>query len=177
MRPSMMIALVLLFASTTSFAAGPEAITVPFPKVTVDYHAHNFFCNAALGTVLQGTSRTSKSVSLGVEKAEISAKAYHASDRIVVEISGRKLYMFNRDEFERGKTTRDFPFEIIENSETNLVAIATGIIEPKGVNIFTLNRKTGIASWTVVMSVNPLSDSPRIDAMYLSCGGPKDQQK
>ncbi len=174
MRPGVMIALVLLFSCTASFAAEQETITVPFPKVTVDYHADNFFCKATLGTVLEGTSRTSKLVSLGVEKAEISAKAYHASDRIVVEISGGKLYMFNRDEFDRGKTTRDFPFEIIENSETNLVAIATGIIEPRGANIFTLNRKTGIASWTIVMSVGLPSDSPRIDAIYLSCGGPKD---
>jgi hypothetical protein len=170
---SVMIALIMLFVNTTILAAEQKTITVPFPRANIDSRADNFFCNGTLGTVLQGDSGKSD---LGMGKAGIFAKAYHASsDRMVVEISAGKLYMFNRDEFESGKTTRDFPLEIVENSETNLVAVAYGLIKPKTVTIFTLNRKTGIGSWTVVNSINiPLSDSPRIDAIYMTCGGRKD---
>jgi hypothetical protein len=168
------LVLAILFASATIAAAEEKVVSAPFPSTSLDSRASNLFCNAAVGTVLQAWSSADKAVSLAAQKPGLFAKALHGTDKVVLEILDAKLYMFRRDEFESGKTSRDFPLDIIEHSETNLVATATGVLKPKGATVVTLNRKTGLASWTTVMSVGVTSASPRVEAVYLVCGARKD---
>lgn len=170
MRAGLIAAMITFLATTAVAAAEEKALVAAFPKSNIPFTAGTLFCNATLGTVLEGRSEDYALVAAGVTKPGIFAKAFEATDRVVVEIFEDKIYMFRRDEFESGKSSRDFPLAIIENSATNLVAIATGLVPPKGATILTLNRKTGIASWTSTMSVGLLTDSPRIEAIYLTCG-------
>lgn len=174
MRLALIIAAITLLTNAPVLAAEEKTVTAPFPKIGVPPVSGNLYCNATLGTVLEGRSNDHKLVTAGVAKAGVLAKSFEVTDRLVIEVLERKLYMFRRDEFETGKSSRDFPLEIIENSRTNLVAVVTGLIAPKGATIFTLNRKTGVGSWTSVMSVGLMTDSPRIEAIYLTCGARRD---
>ena len=168
------MALGLSFPPVSLSALQEQAIAVPFPLTRLSAEAHLIFCNAVLGASLTARSDQHELVRIGVAKAGLNAKAYHATDRLVVEIGEGELYMFRRDEFEAGKATRVFPHTIIERTDSRLVAMATGLAPPRGASVFTLNLDTGLASWTSVESVAILSDSPRVEALYLTCGGRKD---
>jgi hypothetical protein len=91
MRVGIILAMSILLANTAVFAAEEKTVTAPFPNNTIDSHATNLFCDAILGTTLQGTSKDYGLVSTGVSKAGIFAKAFQATDRIVIEISEGKL--------------------------------------------------------------------------------------
>jgi hypothetical protein len=169
------ISALMLCANPGNSEAEEKTIEIPFPASDIDPDAVRYYCTATLGTALSGTSRNYELARLGLVKPGLSATAHSRTDRIVLEIARKGVFLFARDEFEAGKTTRDFPMQVIEDAKDNLVASGADLSAARTVTVVTLNRKTGIATWTSILSGGFVSDTTKVEATYLTCGAGRNE--
>lgn len=160
-------------AQVTWAGEGDLSISAPFPKSQVDQCATTSYCDATVGTELWASAEGSPIVRSKGEAPGLRAIARHDSDRLVVQIDGKSLYMSARSDFEAGKASRDVPMPIVENSARHVIATVVGPIA-SGVTTFTIDRQAGLATWTTIYSHYPISDTPRVDSMFMTCGARRD---
>ena len=170
-----LIAAVATFAGAQATWAGEGdlSISMPFPKSQVNQRATTLYCDATVGTELWASAEGSPIVRSKGQQPGLRAIARHGSDRLVVEIDGQSLYMFTRSDFEAGKASRDVPMPIVENSARHVTATVVGPLA-SGVTTFTIDRQAGLATWTTIYSHYPISDSPRVESMFMTCGARRD---
>lgn len=162
-------------AVTISSQGFPEdnRVSVPFPQGHVDPRASVLYCDSVADTELMAASPDSAYVQSEAGPAALSAIARRGTDRVVVELDKEQLYLFSRADFEKGNVSRDFPMDIIENTTGDLVANANAPVSHRGVTVFTLDRRSGVATWTTIDSKFPMLNGPRVESMYLVCGARK----
>jgi len=144
-------------------------VIIPLPSPAPVQNADNIYCRGLLGATLRATSNA-------FEGAGIHGSLYHATDHIVVQVADGKLYLYRQDEFEAGNATRPSGMTVVVN-DTDLVATSSERTFPGAfITVFTLNRATGLASWTTSQSsyfAGSATDGhphPRLEEIYLSCG-------
>jgi hypothetical protein len=170
------IAVVIFLFQSASYAEDKKTLVIPFPKADVNVKSNVFYCDATVGTGLDGREKDVmqdfpdfiSSRGLG-----LSGTAYFAKDRLVIVVrpERRLLELYHRDEFEAGGSSQAVPYDIIDDKTDTIVATATNtLVSPPPISVITLNRKNGIATWTTVLSYDFIIHNARIDAEYLTCG-------
>lgn len=143
-----------------------KSLSTVFPAPIVFPKSNFYYCSATLGAYMYAREADVKQVRRG-----LYANVSHPTDRVIIEISGEKVFLFRKDEFEGGLSRKDAPMEIIHDTETDLVAIDVGDnVKGKVIDVVTLNRKTGLGSWSNVRSIDGFTGNPNMQAYYLSCG-------
>lgn len=175
MTAAIAVGMIAMSASTQVFPEDKQ-VSVPFPHGHVDPHASVLYCDSVADTELMAASPDSAYVQSQAGPAALNAIARRGTDRVVVELDKEKLYLYSRADFEKGTVSRDFPLDIIENTAGNLVAKANVPVSARGVTVFTLDRSSGLGTWTIVDSKFPMMNGPRVESMYLLCGARKNLQ-
>ena len=175
MKYRLLLALAALVFHATTNAAEEVTITAPFPKPVIGSKAKILYCNATVGVILNGTDDQGKSTPVGI-KPGLTATANMPTDRVVlvIEPDAKTLSLFNRVDYEAGKTDRKTPYAIIDQKTDVIVAfVVPSGFSPPSVGVVTLNRKTGIGTLTDVISNEPFTRNPRIESMYVACSSGK----
>ena len=172
MKYRLLLATVALAAQTSTYAEADKSVVVPFPRPVANSSARVFYCDAAVGAILMGTSddRLEKAGGMAPGLAAIARKP---TDRVVLvlEADGKTLSLFNRTDFEGGNTKRNTPHQIVDGTTEIIVAIAVPRgLNPTPVGVITLNRRTGIGSLTEILSNDLITRNPRIETSYIACG-------
>jgi len=124
---------------------------------------NKLFCSAVLGSSLQTESREQ------AKDAGIKGTLFDATDRIAIEVVDDKLHFLTRAMFEAGDVKDESPFSVLVNDEAQLVAMDYDVDRGVFINVFSLNRKTGIAVWSKSRSIDFLTRNPDIQSYVLSC--------
>jgi hypothetical protein len=161
----------LIALSIVPAVAEEKILTAPFPSSPIWLNDSVVFCKASLGTLINGRSKAYEERLKGLNaKAGIEAKVHTATDSIVLEIQKNQIFVFRQDEYEKGNITRENPLTRIPDIEKSLSATSTGI---GGATFVSLNRDSGVASLTQIMSMGMFSDGPRIESIYFLCSSKK----
>jgi len=166
------------FASAALFAplsapvrgADEQTVVVPFPTTTTSRLGKVFYCDATVGAYLDALSKEKEVPISNWPKSGMRATAYKPTDRLVlvIEESGNLLTLYKREAFESGKANGD-PFDIAYKSADVIIATVLVTALPS-IAVVTLDRKTGIATWTTTKSHDFLTEGPRVDTEFFSCG-------
>ena len=170
MKHGVILAVFALLTQVGAYAAEEKSITTPFPKALINPAARVFYCDAAVGTILMGAGDESKATSIA---KGLTAVAHKPTDRVVLvlEPDNITLSLFNRIDFEGGRTDRNTPYQIVDGTTETIVAVAIPRgMNPTPVGVITLNRKSGIGSLTDILSNESITANPRIESMYVACG-------
>ena len=170
MKHGVILVVFALLTQVGAHATEEKSITTPFPKASINPTARIFYCDAAVGTILMGAGDESKATSIA---KGLTAVAHKPTDRVVlvIEPANTTLTLFNRTDFEGGRTDRNTPYRIVDGTTETVVAIAVPRgMNPTPVGVITLNRKSGVGSLTEILSNESFTLNPRIESMYVICG-------
>lgn len=179
MNGRLAVAAVLALWHSVASAADEKTVIVPFPNSPIIDKSDVFYCDASVGTSLDGGDKKAMAdfpSFIDSRGLGLSAKAYQSKDRMVIVVhSERKLLeLFSRDEFEGGKSNQGYPYNIVDDKSGIIVATTTNdLVSPPPLSVITLSRKNGIATWTTVLPYDFITHNARIDAQYLTCGARK----
>ncbi len=171
------IIIVILFSYITSAVSASEDSKLQelISVKSINSLSNEFFCSASLNQNLG----VYQDAVIGLSKPTVNAETSKGIDRVVLKLSKHKLLLLSREEFDKIEFSLGFPLKILENNNNNLVAIFTSP-NPTAVTTITLSYKTGIGSWTAVVSnmqtllIKRVQNSPNINAMLLVCNDKKD---
>jgi len=168
-------AAVLVLWHSVAFAADEKTVVVPFPQFSISDKSGIFYCDATVGTSLDGGDKKAMAdfpSFIDSRGLGLSAKAYQSKDQMVIVVHPERklLELFRRDEFERGKNNQGYPYNIVDDKSDTIVATTTNdLVSPPPLSVITLSRKNGIATWTTVLSYDFITHNARVDAQYLTC--------
>ena len=104
-----------------------------------------------------------------IEPKSILAKLTKGMDDLSIQVEGDILYFLTSSDFKLG--SKASKFRVVHNSEQQILAIIPEE-EPGAytVDIFALNKKTGLAVWTKTKSLDIFSDGlPSAQSFYFAC--------
>ena len=103
------------------------------------------------------------------KERNISAQLERGIDEISIEFEGNTLYFLTGASFNLGEA-KAAKFQVIYNTEEEVLAICHQQTAGYTVDIFTLHKKTGLALWTKTRSFDLLSGgTPSGQSFYLIC--------
>lgn len=154
------ISLILVNTSVVSLAADKE-LNFPLPNLSPLITHDQCRCEAIVSAGLYANT---------IQNKGISGELSKGTDKISVRIKGNILHFLSGASFETGEANAA-QFQIIHNSDEQV----SGILTQKTafgltVDIFTLNKKTGMAVWTKTRSSDLLAGgNPSAQSLYLKC--------
>jgi hypothetical protein len=156
------IVIPLIFVNTSilSLAADKE-LKFPLPNLSPLITNEQCRCEAIVGAGLYGST---------IQNKGILGQLSKGTDKISIRIEGNILHFLSGASFEIGEA-KAAQFKIISGSDEEVTAIlpqetALGYT----VDIFTLNKKTGLAVWTKTRSYDAWSGgAPSAQSFYLRC--------
>lgn len=156
------IAFSLMFASTTALSsAADKELRFPLPNLLPLTTQDQCKCEAVVSAGLYANT---------IQNKGISGELSKGIDKISVRIEGNILHFLSGASFETGEA-KTAQFQIIHNSDEHV----SGILTQKTafgltVDIFTLNKKTGMSVWTKTRSSDMLAGgTPSAQSFYLKC--------
>jgi hypothetical protein len=157
-------------------AAEPSAITVPFPPPSGHLDRDIWYCDAVVGTILDGASKVQveKSPEFLRERGPgLIAKVNRPGDRLVIVLSRRDktLSLYQREDFEGGKGDA-YMYELVADTKIGFLATTTYPIA-RSTSVITLNTDSGVGTWTNILSRDFTTQNARVESMYLVCGSRK----
>ncbi len=152
-----------LITGVTIYVLKPATLKVAYPYILTHY-GNSYSCQGLLNqSIISDNGNISK-------KAGITAESTTKSvDTIAININNNQLDFVTTAGVQLGDT-KGKPLQIVENSDKFLVAIdrdETGLSKP--MDVFTLNKKSGIALWSRSLESELFSDDPTSETEYLIC--------
>ena len=153
--------LLVVFAIFSTSLAVDKRLKFPLPHFSPLVTADQCRCEAIVGAFLHANTTEDKGV-LG--------EVFKGTDKISLQIEGDILYFLSGASFKLGEA-KPVLFKIIHNSEEQVLAILPEQTTfGYTVDIFTLNKKTGVAVWTKTRSYDSFSGgAPSAQSFYLKC--------
>lgn len=156
------IIITLMLANTAMIgAAADKELKFPLPNLSPLSTHDQCKCEAIISAGLYANTIQNKGI-LG----ELSK----GTDKINIRIKGNTLYFLSGDSFDIGEA-KSAQFQIIHNSDEQVSSILSNkTAVGHTVDIFTLNKKNGMAVWTKTRSSDLLSGgTPSAQSFYLKC--------
>ena len=161
-----MIGVSMLFFYNSGLTYDKE-LNFPLPELLPLITPNQCRCEAIVST---GLFADTTSLSPNIKKG-ISAGLNKGTDKISIQIDGDTLYFLSGASFETGEA-KPAQFKIFHHSKEHLLAIISEETPAGGytVDIFTLNKKTGLAVWTKTRSSELFRGNiPSAQTFYLKC--------
>jgi hypothetical protein len=155
----------LIFMGVSIYKSSKEKVLeFPYPFILKLEGVHSkYYCEALLGTTIMSPAMT-----IGDIKKGVQGKVFKGTDKLSIEIKDDKLYFLTKASFEAGDSRDENPFTIIYNDEHKVLAIDK-IDESLIVNVFTLNKDTGVANWAKIRNEGFLTGNPDTQSYCLKC--------
>lgn len=154
--------LVVVFMATARVAKTGRELEFPAPQKPLYKIGNAIFCAAIIGSTLEAYTGVSS-------KKCIRGNLFKGTDQVAIEVEGDALYFTTKAAFEAGQVRDKSPFKVLVNSESQLVAIDYDESLGAYINVFALNRRTGIAVWSKSRSRDFLTGNPDVQSYILSC--------
>jgi hypothetical protein len=155
----LIIMVIFIWESSTK-----KVLELPYPQVfTQEGIKNKYFCEALLGTMIMAPAEN-----IGKIKKGVKGEVFKGTDKISIEIRGDKLHFLTRASFEAGDAADENPWSIIYNDKHTVLAV-DAIEKNLIVNVFALNKDTGIANWTKLRSADIITGNPDGQSYCLKC--------
>jgi len=130
----------------------------PLPRLSPVVNPSQTRCEAVVSTGLYANT---------IGEKGILAQLARGTDKISIEVDGDVLYFLTGAGFNLGGA-KGAKFQVLHNSEQQILAITSE--GGKTVDVFTLNKKTGLAVWTKTRFLDFMSGgNPSAQSFYLMC--------
>jgi hypothetical protein len=151
----------LLFSSLPQVVAGGKELKIPLPSLAPPMSSDQCRCESLINAAVFADTLSQKNIVGTLSKG---------TDEISIEIKGNILYFLSGASFKQGGA-RPAEFRVVHNTNEQILAICS---QETGngytVDIFALNKKTGIAVWTKTRSYDLFSGGhPLGYCIYLKC--------
>ena len=160
-RTLVVCSIVAVALLTTQSAIAGEAdreLRFPLPRLSPLVNPRQARCEAVVSTGLYANT---------IGEKRILAELARGTDKISIQVDGDVLYFLTRAGFNLGEAT-GAKFQVLQNSEEQIQAISSE--GGNTVDVFTLNKKTGLAIWTKARSIDLFSGgNPSAQSFYLMC--------
>jgi hypothetical protein len=154
------ITLLLMLTIISSVLAADKKLEFALPHLSSLVTPNQCRCKAIVSSHLFANT---------IEGKNISARLKRGVDEISIEIEGNTLYFLSDASFNLGEA-KSAKFQVIYNTEEEVLAICHQQTAGYTVDIFTLHKKTGLALWTKTRSFDLLSGgTPSGQSFYLIC--------
>ena len=154
------ITLLVMLTTISSVLAAERKLEFALPHLSPLMIPNQCRCKAIVSSHLFANT---------IKERNISAQVKEGVDEISIEIEGNTLYFLTGASFNLGEA-KAAKFQVIYNTEEEVLAICPQQTAGYTVDIFTLNKKTGLAVWTKTRSFDLLSGStPSAQSFYLIC--------
>ncbi len=141
-----------------------KVLEIPYPYIFKSETIPNkYCCETSVGTDLDAAVQY-----VGGIKYDVRGKVFKATDKLSIEFKDDKLYCLTKASFEAGDSRDENPFNIIYNDEHKVLAIDE-IDANLIVNVFTLNKDTGIGNWAKIRADGFLTGNPDSQSYCLKC--------
>jgi hypothetical protein len=150
----------LLFFYNCSLTADKE-LNFPLPELSPLMTPNQCHCEAIVSAGLYADT---------LLKKQIWSTLYKGTDKVSIQIEGDTLYFLSGASFGIGEA-KPAQFKIVNQPQEQVVAIRSQeMIDGYTIDIFTLNKKTGLAVWTKTRSNDAISGgTPSTQSSYLKC--------
>lgn len=155
------ITLLVMLTTISSVLAAERKLEFTLPHLSPLMTPNQCRCTAIVSSHLYANT---------IKERNISAQLKRGTDEISIEIEGNTLYFLTGASFKLGDA-RPAEYQVIYNAKDQVLAIFPQKT-PLGitVDVFALNKKTGLAVWTKTRSYDvPSGGTPSGQSFYLIC--------
>ena len=154
------INLLVMLTTISSVLAADRKLEFALPHLSPLVTPNQCRCKAIVSSQLFANT---------IRKKGIEAKLAKGTDKVSIQIEGDILYFLSDASFNLGEA-KPAKFQVIYNTEEEVLAICHQQTAGYTVDIFTLHKKTGLALWTKTRSFDLLSGgTPSGQSFYLIC--------
>ncbi|MBN2123543.1 MAG: hypothetical protein JW821_04570 [Deltaproteobacteria bacterium] len=157
----LLIVLVFLLSSPSAAWETDKELTIPLPSPVEIRESERCVCDTLVGTSMRASENSKKFV---------TATVMQGTERVAFEVAEDALHFRSGADAET-KEREPARFRIIHNRDQRLVAVLYTLTE-RGfiIDVFNLDKRTGIALWTRTNSSDPSGIGyPSVKSTYLFC--------